>query len=211
MNIRTIVSKRGAAAVNNQCRAVLSLMSVLCLFLCACAHSDGSYKGRVIELDTGKPIEGAVVAADWTIETGPHMERVCAVEETLTDKSGEFELPAISCAGNPFAKLQKPWVVVFKPGYLGYPPLGASPEERKAHMPGLTGREFVDENQYSIIRLGRPTTRQERALTVDHAEVLLHDANALRKLPNLLKLTNEENRALGFGERRSPSTKDGRQ
>ncbi len=185
---------------------IIIVLLVLFLISSGCVHSDGPYRGRVIELDTGKPIEGAVVAADWTIETGPHMERVCAAKETMTDNQGEFELPSASCAGSPFAKLHKPWVVIFKPGYLGYPPLGASPEERKAHMPGLTGHEFVDESQYCIIRFGKPKTRREKEFTLGDAEALFHDDNALRKLPNLLKLTNEESKALGLGERKGPLT-----
>jgi hypothetical protein len=44
------------------------LISLFVIFLISsgCVHSDGPYSGEVIELDTGKPIEGAVVAADWT-------------------------------------------------------------------------------------------------------------------------------------------------
>jgi hypothetical protein len=31
-------------------------------------HSDGPYKGKVIDLETGEPIEGAVVAGAWILE-----------------------------------------------------------------------------------------------------------------------------------------------
>lgn len=66
---------------------------LLCLISSACAHSDGPYRGKVVELETGNPIEGAVVAARWMIEPFVHSERVCDAKETLTDKNGEFELP----------------------------------------------------------------------------------------------------------------------
>ena len=60
-------------------------------------------------------------------------------------------------------------IIVFKPGYLGYPPLGHTFEERKARMPDFTGDEFKDKNQYNIIKLGKPKTREERQFTYDHA------------------------------------------
>jgi hypothetical protein len=126
------------------------------------------------------------------------VERVCDAKETLTDKNGKFELPAASCAGSPFAKLHNPWVVIFKAGYPGYPPLGASPAERKAHVPGLTGREFVHESQYCTIRLGRPKTRREKEFTLSDAASLFHNNDSFKKLPILLSLINEEERSLGL-------------
>ena len=186
------------------------LAVTLLVGLSGCIHSDGPYRGKVVELDTGNPIEGAVVAGLWYIDKFPNLQRICESKETLTDKNGEFELPTAWCFyGVPLGKLHKPWVVVFKPGYLGYPPLGASPEERKSHMPDFTGGEFTDRKKYSTIKLGRPQTRSERLFTVSDAEALFTDDNSIRKLPNLLELTNVENKALGLGERRKPLTDGG--
>jgi len=180
------------------------------LFMLTCVHDDGPYRGKVVEMATGNPIEGAVVAAQWSRVVFAFLPPFFDFKETVTDENGEFRIPRDCGITSPFGKIRKPDVVIFKPGYLGYPPLGASPEERKVRMPGLTGREFVDKKQYAIIRLGRPKTRQEREFTVSHAESLFHDDNALRKLPNLLKLTNEECRSLGTGERKGPSNGGGR-
>jgi len=186
--------------MNNKVRVVIMAFLVLSASTStACAHSDGPYRGKVVELETGKPIEGAVVAARWTIEPFVHTERICDAKETLTDKNGEFELPKGSCTSHPFAEMYKPSVVIFKPGYLGYLPLGSSPEEKRAHMPSFTGQEFQDEKQYYVIKLGRPKTREERDLTHSHAGSLLHD-ETYEKLPILLKLVNEENKNLGLGE-----------
>lgn len=160
---------------------------------------DGPYKGKVVELETGEPIEGVVVAARWLITTWVHTERICDAKETVTDKNGEFKLPKGWCISHPFAKIDKPSVVVFKPGYLGYPPLGASPEERRAQMPYFSGYEFRDRNQYQVIRLGRPKTKKERELTHYHAQGPLHD-ETMTKLPHLIRWINEEGRNLGFGE-----------
>jgi hypothetical protein len=53
-------------------------------------HSDGPYKGKVIDLETGKPIEGAVVAGVWVLEF--NFTPFCDAKETVTDKNGEFTL-----------------------------------------------------------------------------------------------------------------------
>lgn len=166
-----------------------------------CAHSDGPYKGKVVELDTGTPIEGAVVAGQWHIDYMITTQRICASKETLTDKNGEFELPSAWCFSSiPFVTLHKPDVVVFKPGYLGYPPLGASPDDRKAYMPDFTGREFKNENDFNTIKLGRPKTRREREFTVSHAAGMFHNNEVFANLPNLLRHVNFEFASLGTGQ-----------
>lgn len=159
-------------------------------------HSDGPYKGKVIDLETGEPIEGAVAAVVWYLT-----HRFCDAKETVTDKNGEFLLPSGSCFSFwPFTEMDPAVVVVFKPGYLAYPPLGATFEERKARMPGFTGHEFQDKKKYNIIKLGRPKTRREKEFTLSHAQSPLGNDEALPKLPILLKLTNEESKKLGLDE-----------
>ena len=157
-------------------------------------HSDGPYRGKVLDLETGEPIEGAVVAAEWTLT-----HRFCDAKETVTDKNGEFVLPKGSCFSFwPFTEISAR-VVVFKPGYLGYEPLGSTFEERKARMPGFTGHEFQNKKEYNLIKLGRPKTRMERELTQSHAQLFSSD-ESYDKLPILLKMVNEERRNLGLGE-----------
>lgn len=175
---------------------------LLVLFLWSCVpHHDGPYKGRVVDLETGEPIEGAVIAAEWMVEAFVHSERICDMKESVSNKDGEFEVPVGRCTSHPFAEMYKPWVVIFKPGYLGYPPLGNTPEERKAHMPDFTGKEFRDKRQYYIVRLGKSKSLQERKFTLTDAESFFIHDEALKKLPALLKLTNQESKYLGLGER----------
>lgn len=120
--------------MRNKKRLVRGFLILLMIFILnACAHWDGPYRGKIVELETGKPIEGAVVAADWVIEPFVHTERICDAKETITNENGEFELPKGWCWSHPFASLGKPNVVVFKPGYLGYPPLGYNQEQRKSY------------------------------------------------------------------------------
>lgn len=162
-------------------------------------HCDGPYKGKVVELETEKPIEGAVVAGSWVVAYGAHHEPFCDATETLTNQNGEFELPKGCCWSYIFAQQYKPSVVVFKLGYLGYPPLGYTQEERKTYMPDFTGDEFKDEKQYYIIKLGKPKTREERELIQSHAQSPLTD-ETISKLPILIKLVNEERKNIGLDE-----------
>jgi len=181
-------------------RFLIRFVSVSFLaMLTSCAHTDGPYRGKVVELETEKPIEGAVVAAKWMIEPYIRPEKVCDAKETITDKNGDFELPKGSCFCQPFAKINTPAVVVFKPGYLGYPPLGATQEERKAQSPGNTGKEFTKTNEYSVIKLGKPVAKEERDLT--YLSNGFSDDETRNKVPVLLRLLNEERRNLELQEK----------
>ncbi len=167
-------------------------------------HSDGPYRGKVLDLETGEPIEGAVVAGVWKlnllyVRLSDPLPRFCDATETLTGKNGEFILPKASCFTLwPIAELDFAEVVVFKPGYLAYPPLGLTFEERKARMPGFTGYEFRDKKEYHIIKLGKTKTRLEKEITYgDVGSLFTHD-KCFKKLPILLKMTNEERKNLGF-------------
>jgi hypothetical protein len=187
--------------VRNKKQALIFLI-VIIVFSRACIDSDGPYRGRVVELETGKPIEGAIVAAEWSRTVIPFFMPAFDFKETLTDKDGEFVLPKNWGFTYLFAKIDRLTVVVFKPSYLGYPPFGYNLIEIKERMPDFTGHEFRDEKQYYIIKLGKAKTREERKRTLDEAiDHFLDEEKAVRKLPVLLKLTNEESRSLGLPER----------
>jgi len=172
-------------------------------------HSDGPYKGKVIDLETGEPIEGAVVAGAWVLAF--NFTPFCDAKETVTDRNGEFILPKASCFTFwPLAEMDRMDIIVFKPGYLGYPPLGPSPEERRARMPGFTGKEFKDKKQYNIMGLAKPKTLEERKFTYDYASSLFISDQAFKRMPQLLKLINQERRNLGLKGEHGPMDKEGR-
>jgi hypothetical protein len=81
------------------CLVVLS--SLMLLGMLTCAHGmgfDGPYSGRVIDADTGAPIEGVVVLGVWNTEKttpGGAVHDFYDARETLTDKNGEFEIPGM--------------------------------------------------------------------------------------------------------------------
>lgn len=80
---------------------LFGILSVLILIInTGCVYSvarhDGPYEGRIVEADTGKPIEGVVVLGVWYKETPTVAGAVSTyydARETVTDKNGEFAIP----------------------------------------------------------------------------------------------------------------------
>ncbi len=80
---------------------------------CAAYYPD--MQGTVVDAETGKPIEGAVVLVEWTKKRGIgdyHTESV-KVQEVVTDNDGRF---VVSGMIEPF--LNSPDLVIYKKGYV---------------------------------------------------------------------------------------------
>jgi len=96
---------------------ILSIVIVVLLagYTKGCAYLPIS--GTVVDAETGKPIEGAVVLVEWTIKKGigdKHTESV-KVAEVLTDKDGKFDLPGCY---QPF--VEAPDLTIYKRGYVAW-------------------------------------------------------------------------------------------
>lgn len=164
-------------------------------------YSDGPYKGKVIDFYTKMPIEGAVIAGSWSVERAAFYPSFCDAVEAVTDKNGQFLLPRAWCINLwPIGNLNVPAdIVVFKPGYLAYPPFGSTEADRKKHMPGWNSpRLFESSNQDNIVELGKPDTAADRMLTNNTVHGPLAYDRAYNKLPVLLRLINEDRKSLGL-------------
>ncbi|MHB8809855.1 MAG: peptidase associated/transthyretin-like domain-containing protein [Desulfobulbaceae bacterium] len=102
---------------------MLFLYFSISLFLmggCAPAMHDASFKGKVIDEDTKKPIEGAVALAIWTtwmMTPAGEVDDYYDAYETVTDKDGNFSIPG---KGPRVATNLNPMQVnVLKAGYSG--------------------------------------------------------------------------------------------
>ena len=101
---------------------------VLALALWSCVFAPPLYwaeaiHAHVIDAETGAPVEGAVVVADWKlygggIGHGGHRDSLL-VEETTTDANGDFTFGKWGPKKRPaYAVLDTaPWLVIFKTGY----------------------------------------------------------------------------------------------
>jgi hypothetical protein len=112
-------------------KAALRWLTLLPVFLSltACSFSlrmgDEGTSGVVIDQETGKPLEGAIIAAYWMTEEGSLAGGSRPVEyvhffETVTDVKGQFVVPAwkadrIFISGNITPRFTQ--LLVFKPGY----------------------------------------------------------------------------------------------
>ncbi|HEX2667786.1 MAG TPA: carboxypeptidase-like regulatory domain-containing protein [Gammaproteobacteria bacterium] len=109
-------------------RLVLVALSLSAMAGCALGLvplSADPIDSRVVDSDTGAPIEGAVVLAYWELHSGSLSgdSRPCGaanVEDTVTDKDGRFQLPGWGptmpdCSGQ--MRQGNPHLYVFKPGY----------------------------------------------------------------------------------------------
>ena len=73
-------------------------------------------KGTVVDNASGKPIEGALIVAQWTKKHGFGLtyHELILITETLTDKDGKF---AITKTPNDWF-LEPPEMIIYKDGYI---------------------------------------------------------------------------------------------
>lgn len=99
--------------------ALINIIGTLVVSSCAFAvRYDGPYKGRVIDADTAKPIEGMVVLGVWSTETptaGGAVHRFYDAMETVTDNNGEFEIKGLGLLV--VSNVIPMDVLIFKAGY----------------------------------------------------------------------------------------------
>jgi hypothetical protein len=182
----------------------VSHMLVLAFFMleaCAAGPSDplrdGPWKGRIIDIDTKEPIQGAVIVAVWErvyrTPAGPN-SYLYEAKEVLTDKDRMFEIPAYRPVNllPLISYMRGPRFIIFKPGYLGL-------------------EEYLDENV-----VDRVVVLQERLRTYRLSPGLIEIPNlekreerlrnipggptdvGAQKLPLLFRAINEERKLLGL-------------
>lgn len=88
---------------------------VLLFFVTAC---DEEINGIVVDAETGRPIEGAVILVEWMEEKGLPGLRISEsykVVEVMTDKEGKAHIEGVF---SPF--VDPPYVAVYKKGYVAW-------------------------------------------------------------------------------------------
>ena len=103
------------------------VVMITALALNACGspyYTSEAIEAWVVDADTGQPIEGAVVTANWqlvgfTLDTGGSKRGQLAVMETTTDANGRFFFQGFTKLNLSFGELrdQDPQILIFKPGY----------------------------------------------------------------------------------------------
>ena len=113
---------------------MISPLKIVLLAMCAMAiggcgspyYTVDPIEAWVVDADTGQPLEGAVVTANWQLvspglDTGGRKLHQLEVMETVTDKNGRFFLPGFAKLNPRLLELrdEDPQILIFKSGY-GY-------------------------------------------------------------------------------------------
>ncbi len=167
-------------------------------------NSVGPWKGRIIDIETKEPLEGAVILAVWqrayATPTGL-ATYFYEAKEVLTDKNGRFELssyrpinllPIIS-------SIRGPLFTIFKPGYGS----GVSDQMLEGYLTDK-GQEIhagtIDGKWYrfkpGVIELPKLISREERLKFLPGSSDPFRDH--FDKKANYMKILNTERKALGL-------------
>jgi hypothetical protein len=170
---------------------IIILFSGLVISTSAIIHVFGPYKGKIVELKTGEPIEGAAVFIEfWTrgpFAVGAYADSV----EVATDERGEFKIPyQLSLTFHPLSKWEPDGhITIFKPGYGAYP-------GQNDVTPMFVPNGTIPEKQYVIFKLPRLETLEERRK--NRWGVNPSGDVPERKYKYLLKLIHEEDANVGL-------------
>ncbi len=131
-----------------------------------------SYEGRVVDVDTGEPIESVVVLLFWFHATLPHThsKRYFDAVETLTDKNGIFKTKRRKINLNPLSGEDRPQIRIFKSGYKRIRLTWVLDVFRKEHKKWDSPlKKLIDfEGDLVVFKLKKLLTREERRKNSPH-------------------------------------------
>lgn len=189
---------------NYFCQASIALLLMLLLSSCASLTGPrkcylGSFSGRMLDMETGKPIEGAVAHVTY-VNLGASgagaIASPVAVREAVTDADGEFFIQADTVLHKCFSGKMEGRFQLLKPGY-GYrgEARKTCPDEKLEKTPWPDGC-YPTEGRYVIWELPKLKTAKERRNNL-HS---IHRASGTLffEQPELLKAINKERFFLGL-------------
>lgn len=102
-----------------------ALVVLIHLSGCAIVYSSADVEGRIVDADTGEPVEGAVVIGIWQLESYPihnhFMEDIIHVSESVSDVDGHYRVEGFTLkfVGHKSGSLYEhdPLILVFVEGY----------------------------------------------------------------------------------------------
>lgn len=149
----------------------IASLIIIMLLLCGCGSSNrhklGMFHGKVIDVETGQPIEEAVVHVTYQVHTSGWMGHGgitydMAVRETLTDPNGEYLIPEeIAIIDTPFTVDFEGRLQIFMPGY-GYADKSCSKKVQKKVSWSDKPICLNKEGNYITWKLSKLKTKEER-------------------------------------------------
>lgn len=145
-----------------------------------------SFYGKVLDTETKKPIEGAVVLAVYSKEVpGVAGSSSCDADaqETLTGESGEFKIPWKLRWFALHRGFTQGRLIIFKPGY------GAFPRHTRSEALG-ENKSWPSPEKYIVYELPELKTKEERKKNVIHTHSYMK--------PLFIHAINEERKNIGL-------------
>jgi len=106
--------------MKNKILSILMIMVTMTV-TSGCANAvrvDGPYEGRILDAETGQPIEGVVVLGVWNTEMATPAgatHKFYDAKETVTDKNGDFSMQGMGF--EILSNVTPMDVLIFKAGY----------------------------------------------------------------------------------------------
>lgn len=147
---------------------------------------DEEIRGYVVEADTNKPIEGAIVVSMWQLSQilSQGFGGYAKVIETKTDKEGKFTIPAWKTfkplTVNSVMHDLAPKIIIYKPGYKIYWSHKKAREGFPEYYLLLTPEEMKkakEANSINPAKLKRIHAAEEKLKNIDDAEHWLSIGN----------------------------------
>ena len=159
------------------------------------AIAGGPWKGKIIDIETKEPLEGAVVLPVWErvyMTPAGASSYFYEAKETLTDKEGRFEIPSYTPINLVpiISYMRGPLFTIFKPGY------GSLTMVLDKYLKGVTAEVYemeLSEKKYrlstGLIELPPLKTREERRMV---GVSPIGDKKDWKKQKQFIKLLREE-------------------
>lgn len=187
----------------NKTISIICLYMLLGLAFVGHVFAAGPWKGRILDMDTGEPLEDAAIVAEWNKikpGAGDTYEETFHVIEVVTDKDGYFEIPAYVPINllPVVTRVEGPYFTIFKPGYLSLrnfsgnfllPGATDKPDEKMALWPF---HKYTTKTAANLIELPKLKSDEDRRKNI---RLPLLDA---KDIPNFLRLINQESVSLGL-------------
>ncbi|MGV1100978.1 hypothetical protein ACUUL3_16405 [Thiovibrio sp. JS02] len=177
-------------------RMTIGMVALLVLSGCAVSHKYGPYMGQVVDAETEKPIEGAVIYMEfYTLSSNLAglQSHFADTKEVFTDENGKFSLEYRVSTIRPGQVWDTlPRTYVFKPGYGVYPGYKGTKVFPKPQLDDGA----IPKDKFVTISLVPLATKKERMENLSH--LYISPLIPYTKKNDILNLLDDERIYLGL-------------
>jgi hypothetical protein len=153
----------------------------------------GTYRGRVLDAGTGRPLAGVVVVAVWRrVRVVPlgHRSEHYAAREALTNESGDWVIEAHDLESSAPRRTRRPTFTIFLPGY-------GRPREVPSTPPSPPWTFY--EGAGHTVEMPQLKTHEERRIHLRSVDPYTFSETPFTEISEFTRLFNQERVGLGLG------------